>query len=122
MLSVEVPTISVIRYVGSSCCATRASSLLKVIAQVYACRVRALLVSSSLLLFAVAACGDTSPGRHLIVAVDVAHPGATLPEDFLGLSFEASVLGSARLSPSASNLPALLKNLGVGHLRFGGNS
>jgi len=89
---------------------------------VYACRVRALLVSSALLLLAFAACGDTGPSRDSIATVDVAHPGTTLPEDFLGLSFEASVLGSARWAPSGSNLPALLANLGIGHLRFGGSS
>jgi hypothetical protein len=81
-----------------------------------------LVVCVSLLLAGLVACGDRGSGRALTVTVDVGHPGATLPDDFLGLSFEASVLGSTRLSPSGSNLPALLHDLGVGHLRFGGNS
>jgi hypothetical protein len=54
--------------------------------------------------------------------VDVAHPGAALPSDFLGLSFEASVLGSDLFDPARSNLPALLGDLGIGRLRFGGDS
>jgi hypothetical protein len=57
-----------------------------------------------------------------VVTVDVAHPGAALPTDFLGLSFEASVLGSDLFDPARSNLPALLGDLGTGRLRFGGNS
>ncbi len=58
----------------------------------------------------------------VIVTVDAAHPGAVLPTDFLGLSFEASVLGSDLLDPARSNLPALMLDLGAGRLRFGGNS
>ena len=69
----------------------------------------------------VAACRDAQPAP-VVVTVDVARPGNAIPDDFLGLSFEASVLGSERLSPSGSNLTALLRLLGNGHLRFGGNS
>jgi hypothetical protein len=69
-----------------------------------------------------AACARPGGNRDVTVNVDVTRPGAVLAEDFLGLSFEASVLGSPRLSPSGSNLPALLRTLGAGHLRFGGNS
>jgi hypothetical protein len=57
-----------------------------------------------------------------VVTVDVAHPGAVLPTDFVGLSFEASVLGSDLFDPGRSNLPALMGDLGTGRLRFGGNS
>ena len=57
-----------------------------------------------------------------VVAVDVGHPGPALPTDFLGLSFESSVLGSDLFDPARSNLPALLGDLGTGRLRFGGNS
>jgi hypothetical protein len=56
------------------------------------------------------------------VNVDVGRPGAVLPSDFLGLSFEASVLGSDLLDPARSDLPALLHDLGTGRLRFSGNS
>jgi hypothetical protein len=63
-------------------------------------------------------------GGHggVVVTVDVTHPGTALPTDFLGLSFEASVLGSDLFDPARSNLPALLGDLGTGRLRFGGNS
>jgi hypothetical protein len=56
------------------------------------------------------------------VTVETSQPGVTLPTDFLGLSFEASVLDSPLLDPARTNLAALLRNLGPGHLRFGGNS
>jgi hypothetical protein len=58
----------------------------------------------------------------VVVTVDVAHPGAALPTDFLGLSFEASVLGSDLFDPARSNLAALMRDLGSGRLRFGGDS
>jgi hypothetical protein len=58
----------------------------------------------------------------VVVTVDPRHPGATLPRDFLGLSFEASVLSSADFDPARSALPAFLDDLGIGRLRFGGNS
>jgi hypothetical protein len=57
-----------------------------------------------------------------VVTVDAAHPGTTLPTDFLGLSFEASVLSSDLFDPARSNLPSLLHDLGTGRLRFGGDS
>jgi hypothetical protein len=56
------------------------------------------------------------------LTIDRAHPGRAVPADFLGLSFEASVLASTWFDPGRSNLPALLKDLGAGSLRFGGNS
>lgn len=61
-------------------------------------------------------------GRPILVTVDPAHPGATLPTDFLGLSFEASVLGSTLFDPLRSDLSILMRALGTGRLRFGGNS
>jgi hypothetical protein len=61
-------------------------------------------------------------GGGVVVTVDVTHPGAALPTNFLGLSFEASVLGSDLFDPARSNLSALLHDLGIGRLRFGGNS
>ncbi|MDQ2728802.1 MAG: glycosyl hydrolase family 79 C-terminal domain-containing protein [Actinomycetota bacterium] len=76
----------------------------------------------------VAACGTNGGGQKaqaggpILVTVDPAHPGATLPTDFLGLSFEASVLGSTLFDPVRSDLSILLRALGTGRLRFGGNS
>ncbi len=66
---------------------------------------------------------EPSPSRTgVVVTVDVASPGRALPADFLGLSFEASVLDSDLFDPARSNLPALMRDLGTGRLRFGGNS
>ena len=72
----------------------------------------------------VVSCGTGARPRPatVVVTVDPRHPGATLPRDFLGLSFEASVLGSADFDPAGSALPAFLDDLGIGRLRFGGNS
>jgi len=91
---------------------------------------RALAVVASLCSLAggVVACGTNGAdqkaqaGGRILVAVDPAHPGATLPTDFLGLSFEASVLGSAFFDPVRSDLSILMRALGTGRLRFGGNS
>ncbi len=93
---------------------------------------RALVVVASFCAVApgVLACSGSNGARHesgaghgsVVVTVDVAHPGAVLATDFLGLSFEASVLGSDLFDPDRSNLRALMLDLGVGRLRFGGNS
>jgi hypothetical protein len=68
----------------------------------------------------VAPATPATPGA--IVTVDAARPGSALPTDFLGLSFEASVLSSGLFDPARSNLSSLLRDLGSGRLRFGGNS
>jgi hypothetical protein len=65
---------------------------------------------------------ETAASPGAVVTVDAAHPGLALPTDFLGLSFEASVLGSHLFDPARSNLPSLMGDLGSGRLRFGGNS
>jgi hypothetical protein len=69
-----------------------------------------------------AACHTAITTSAITVTVDTAHPGAVLPTNYLGFSFEASVLESTLFDPARSNLPALLRDLGVGQLRFGGNS
>lgn len=47
----------------------------------------------------------------------------TIAPGFVGLTFEATSLGSAYLDPTQSNLPALLDQLGgTGDLRFGGQT
>src|SRR5215471_20633879 len=45
--------------------------------------------------------------------------GATLHDDFIGLSFEASILASPALT--TGNLAQYMKTLGPGVMRFGGN-
>ncbi|HEY2427684.1 MAG TPA: hypothetical protein VGI06_02050 [Acidimicrobiales bacterium] len=80
------------------------------------------LVALILLVAGLTACSRAPSPPVATVTIDTADPGSVLPADFLGLSFEASVLGSARLDPTRSNLAVLLGDLGTGHLRFGGNS
>lgn len=56
------------------------------------------------------------------VTIDGTHTLKTLSPDFLGLSFEASILASGRTTGARGNLSALLAQLSSqGHLRFGGN-
>ncbi|HTZ88541.1 MAG TPA: hypothetical protein VMB05_17905 [Solirubrobacteraceae bacterium] len=61
-------------------------------------------------------------GPSVTATVDTAHPGATIPQDFLGLSFEMSSLPQMARYSSRGNLVALLRSLGTGVLRFGGVS
>ncbi len=68
------------------------------------------------------ASGPSAAAPSGSLTVDLSHPGTLLPANFLGLSFEASVLHSPLWDPGRTNLAALLTNLGAGPLRFGGNS
>lgn len=76
----------------------------------------------ALIISATGVVGCTGADQRVVLTVDVAHPGVSLPPDFLGLSFEASVLDSNLFDPARSNLPSLMRDLGIGRLRFGGNS
>jgi hypothetical protein len=78
----------------------------------------------SVLVAGLVGCSSTNASSHgaVLVTVDLGHEGASVPGDFLGLSFETSVLGSDLFDPARSNLPALMRDLGGGRLRFGGNS
>jgi hypothetical protein len=69
-----------------------------------------------------AGCAASVETPGATVTVETSHPGAALPADFLGLSFEASIIDSPLLDPAHTDLANLLRNLGRGHLRFGGNS
>lgn len=57
------------------------------------------------------------------IAVHPDHPGIAIPRDFLGFSFEAGTLTSAKTFP-AENLAfqRLVKQVGPGLLRFGGGT
>jgi hypothetical protein len=55
------------------------------------------------------------------VTVDVAHPGRTIPADFLGISYEKNALVEPHFRPGNAMLVALHRNLGTGTLRLGGN-
>src|ERR1700694_5071705 len=54
------------------------------------------------------------------VSVDRTHPGAPVPRDFLGLSFELSSLAQIARYADGGDLVRLLRSLGSGVLRFGG--
>jgi len=56
----------------------------------------------------------------LSVSVDAGHPGAPVPKDFLGLSFELYSLPQIAGYASRGDLVTLLRSLGDGVLRFGG--
>jgi hypothetical protein len=61
-------------------------------------------------------------GRPVKVSIDVNHPGAAVPSDFLGLSFEAAALPRIAAYAHGGSLAQLLRSLGDGTLRFGGVS
>ena len=56
------------------------------------------------------------------VSIDLSHPRAPVPPRFLGLSLEARDLPTAARLAGTGDLASLLRALGPGMLRFGGNS
>ena len=57
------------------------------------------------------------------VVVTIKQPSKhSISSNFVGLTFEATTLGSAYLDPAQSNLPSFLAELGQGNLRFGGQT
>ncbi len=56
------------------------------------------------------------------VTVDTRHPSKAVPRDFLGLSFEATGLGTIAEYAKRGDLIAMLRSLGSGVIRFGGVS
>jgi hypothetical protein len=56
------------------------------------------------------------------VTVDRTHPGAAVPQGFIGLSFEMSALPQIARYSDRGDLAAMLRSLGPGVLRFGGVS
>ena len=57
----------------------------------------------------------------LAFKVDESHPGPTIPADFLGFSYEKNVLALDHFKPSNRAMVNLMRHLGDGVLRFGGN-
>ena len=53
--------------------------------------------------------------------LDESKPGLTIPEDFLGFSYEKNVLALDHFKPSNTAMIQLMRHLGKGVLRFGGN-
>jgi hypothetical protein len=56
------------------------------------------------------------------ISIDRAHPGAQVPPDFLGLSFEMSSLAQIARYSERGDFVTMLRSLGAGVLRFGGVS
>ena len=68
--------------------------------------------------FAVTAFGADVP---VTVVVDTAKPGLTIPQDFLGISYEKTALLESHFMPGNTVFVSLHRNLGQGILRLGGN-
>jgi len=58
--------------------------------------------------------------QEIGVTVDTAHPGPPIPNDFIGLSYEAKDLPMVASMAEHGNFVSLLRSLGQGVLRFGG--
>jgi hypothetical protein len=71
---------------------------------------------------ALATAAAPAPATGAIVTVDPAGPGPAVPPAFAGLSFEAADLPAVARGATQGNLVALLRSLGPGIIRFGGNS
>ena len=63
-------------------------------------------------------------GLPVTVTLELSHPGYTIPSTFEGLSFETEVLSKNPSYLNADNkvFIQLIKNLGPGLMRIGGNS
>ena len=69
--------------------------------------------------FLLAGCAATFGAETATIVVDVARPGARLPADFLGLSYEKNALAEPHFTPANTVLINLHRNLGAGSLRRG---
>ncbi|WP_436531702.1 hypothetical protein [Actinoplanes sp. HUAS TT8] len=63
-----------------------------------------------------------SAATPITVIVDAAHPAGRLAADAVGLSFEMRELGIGNLDPARGNMTQLMRTLGAGNLRIGGNT
>ena len=59
---------------------------------------------------------------QVTLTVDTAHPYGALPHEFVGLSYEMRELGVGDFDANTGNLVNLLRTLGSGNLRIGGNT
>ena len=74
------------------------------------------------LAFLLLACGAAVSGAEsATVTVDFDRPGARIPADFLGISYEKNALVEPHFTPANTTLINLHRNLGAGTLRLGGN-
>lgn len=81
------------------------------------------LILTTLWLTRLAVCDSNaaSTAPKALVTVHPEQPGATIPADFLGFSYEKSSLTESHFRANNTEMLNLLKNLGSGVLRFGGN-
>ncbi len=63
----------------------------------------------------------SAPGQANIT-VNTSAPGKAIPSDFLGLSYESPTITQGYFTPDNTALLNMVKNLGGGVLRFGGNT
>jgi hypothetical protein len=69
----------------------------------------------------IAACHDV-PAADVTIDVDPAHPGAAIPDDYAGASYETSTLiGGQYFRADNAALLRTFARLGIHHLRLGGN-
>ena len=78
-------------------------------------------VACAALLALAVAPAAAQPAQVVTVRVDVDKPGRIIPDDFVGLSFEADQLHRGWTDPGRGNVAALLSNLGTGNMRFSAN-
>ena len=63
----------------------------------------------------------TAESVDLTLHVDESKPGPAIPADFIGFSYEKNVLALDHFKPSNTAMVNLMRHLGGGVLRFGGN-
>ena len=74
------------------------------------------------LTFLLLACGTAmSAAESATVSIELDRPGARIPADFLGISYEKNALVEPHFTPANTTLINLHRNLGAGTLRLGGN-
>lgn len=82
----------------------------------------AAVLAAALVTAAVAPAAQASPTPAVTVTVDASgRVGTGIPDDFIGLSFEAEMLHEPWVSAGHGDLARLLNNLGHGSLRFAAN-
>ena len=75
------------------------------------------LLTASIISLATATAESVEVNLH----VDESKPGPAFPADFLGFSYEKNVLALDHFKPSNTAMVNLMRHLGGGVLRFGGN-
>jgi hypothetical protein len=64
---------------------------------------------------------STAEPVEVTLELEASKPGPAIPGDFLGFSYEKNVLALDHFKPSNTAMIRLMRHLGKGNLRFGGN-